>query len=107
MVIAWRNNCLMRLRRTLPEPPADVVFKPDEWRAVFILDKKPISKQMPTRNTAVHLIAQRGSFLGRKGDGGPTAKTIWLGCKRPPSSSKERTTRVNSEWPEFCVMGWD
>ena len=27
------------------------------------------------------LIAQRGSFLGRKGDGEPGARTLWLGLQ--------------------------
>ena len=32
MVIAWRINRLMRLGRTSPDLPADLVFEPDEWR---------------------------------------------------------------------------
>ena len=81
MVIAWRINRLMRLGRTLPDLPADLLFKPDEWRAAFILNKKPVPKQTPTLNTLVRLIAQRGGFLGRKHDGEPGAKTIWLGMQ--------------------------
>jgi Transposase Tn5 dimerisation domain len=49
MVIAWRINRLMRLGRTLPHMPADVVFEQDEWHAAFILNKKPIPEQIPTR----------------------------------------------------------
>lgn len=79
IVIAWRINRLMRLGRTLPELPADLLFEPDEWRAAFILNKKPVPKAVPTLNTVVRLIAQRGGFLGRKHDGEPGAKTIWLG----------------------------
>ena len=81
MVIAWRINRLMRLGRTLPDLPADLLFETDEWRAAFILNKKPIPKQVPTLNTVVRLIAQRGGFLGRKHDGEPGAKTIWLGMQ--------------------------
>ena len=40
MVIAWRINRLMRLGRTLPDLPADLLFETDEWRAAFILNKK-------------------------------------------------------------------
>ena len=32
MVIAWRINRLMRLGRTLPDLPADLLFEPDEWQ---------------------------------------------------------------------------
>ena len=79
MVIAWRINRLMRLGRTLPDLPADLLFEPDEWRAAFVLNKKPLPAQVPTLNTVVRLIARRGGFLGRKGDGEPGAKAIWLG----------------------------
>ncbi len=81
MVIAWRINRLMRLGRTLPDLPADVVFDTDEWHAAFILNKKPVPKQVPRLNTVIRLIAQRGAFLGRKHDGEPGARTLWLGLR--------------------------
>ena len=71
----------MRLGRTVPELEAALVFEPDEWRAAFILNKKPVPKKMPTLNEVIRLIAQRGGFLGRKGDGEPGAKTLWLGLQ--------------------------
>ena len=63
MVIAWRINRLMRLVRTVPDLEAALVFEPDEWRAAFILNKKPVPKKMPTLNEVIRLIAQRGGFL--------------------------------------------
>ncbi|GAB1386439.1 hypothetical protein MASR1M59_15870 [Melaminivora sp.] len=47
MVIAWRINRLMRLGRSLPELPADLLFEADEWKAAFVLNKKPPPKQVP------------------------------------------------------------
>ena len=47
MVVAWRINRLMRLGRTLPDLPADLLFEPDEWRAAFILNKKPCPGRLP------------------------------------------------------------
>ena len=82
MVIAWRINRLMRLGRTLPDLPADMLFEADEWRAAFILNKKPIPKAVPPLNTVLRLIAQRGGFLTRRHDGEPGAKTIWLGLQQ-------------------------
>jgi hypothetical protein len=79
MVIAWRINRLMRLGRTVPELDAGLVFEPDEWQAAYILNKKPIPKKMPGLNEVIRLIARRGGFLGRKGDGEPGARTLWLG----------------------------
>lgn len=81
MVIAWRINRLMRLGRTLPDLPADVMFDTDEWQAAFILNKKPLPKQVPELNSVIRLIAQRGGFLGRKHDGEPGARTLWLGMR--------------------------
>ena len=79
MIIAWRINRLMRLGRTLPDLPVDLLFEADEWRAAFILNKKPPPKTVLTANTVIRLIAQLGGFLGRKGDGEPRVKTLWLG----------------------------
>ena len=81
MIIAWRINRLMRLGRTLPDLPADLLFEADEWRAAFILNKKKVPKAVPTANTVIRLIAQLGGFLGRKSDGEPGAKTLWLGLR--------------------------
>ena len=81
MIIAWRINRLMRLGRTLPDLPADVLFEADEWRAAFILNKKPPPTAVPTASAGIRLIARLGGFLGRKGDGEPGAKTLWLGMR--------------------------
>ena len=81
MVIAWRINRLMRLGRTLPDLPADLLFEAEEWRAAFILNKKAVPKAVPTANTVIRLIAQLGGFLGRRSDGEPGAKTLWLGMR--------------------------
>ena len=71
----------MRLERTVPELNAELVFEPDEWRAAFILNKKPMPKKMPWLNEVIRLIVRRGGFLGRKGDGEHGAKTLWLGLQ--------------------------
>jgi uncharacterized membrane protein len=40
--IAWCINRRMWLGLTLPYLPTDLVFEPDEWKAAFILNKKPV-----------------------------------------------------------------
>ena len=45
------------------------------------MNKKKPPKEVPQLNTVLRLIAQRGGFLARKGDGEPGAKTIWLGMQ--------------------------
>lgn len=81
MVIAWRINVLMRMGRNLPDLNASLLFEADEWQAAYILNKKPPPDQAPPLNTVIRLIAQLGGFLGRKGDGEPGAKTLWLGMR--------------------------
>ncbi len=81
LVVAWRINRLMRLGRSLPELPADLLFEKDEWKAAYILNKKPVPKTVPQLNAVVRLIARLGGFLCRKADGEPGAKTLWLGLR--------------------------
>ena len=64
MVIVGRINRLMRLGHTLADLPANLLYKPYEWRAAFNLNKKPMPRQTPTLNTVMRLIAQRGFFQG-------------------------------------------
>ena len=80
-VIAWRIKRLIWLGLTLPDLLADLLLEPGEWRAAFIMNKKRMPRQTPTLDTVMRLIAQRGRFLGRKSDGKPSARTIWLGMQ--------------------------
>lgn len=82
LVVAWRIARLMRLGRTLPDLEVGLLLEPEEWQAAYILAKKPLPKQPPRLNEALRLIARLGGFLGRKGDGEPGVKTIWLGLQR-------------------------
>lgn len=81
MVVAWRINRLMRLGRSLPELPADLLFEKQEWVAAHALNRKKPPKGVPKLGEVIRLIAQLGGFLGRKHDGEPGAKTLWLGLR--------------------------
>ena len=81
MVVAWRINRLMRLGRSLPELPADLLFEKQEWTAAYALNRKAPPKGVPKLGEVIRLIAQLGGFLGRKHDGEPGAKTLWLGLR--------------------------
>lgn len=48
----------------------------------YILAKKAIPKAVPTIRDVVRQIAMLGGFLGRKCDGEPGVKTLWLGMQR-------------------------
>ena len=82
LVVGWRIARLMRLGRTVPDLDASLLFEPEEWQAAYILAKKPLPKQPPRLNEVLRLIARQGGFLGRKSDGEPGVKTIWLGLQR-------------------------
>ena len=82
LAVGWRMARLMRLGRTLPDLDAALLLEPDEWQAAYILAKKPLPKKAPRLNEVLRLIARLGGFLGRKGDGEPGVKTIWLGLQR-------------------------
>jgi IS4 transposase len=82
LVVAWRIARLMRLGRTCPELPAELFFEADEWRGVHFLLKKPIPKKPPSLNKVIRMIATLGGFLGRKCDGEPGVKTLWIGMQR-------------------------
>ncbi|WP_454739924.1 IS4 family transposase [Cupriavidus necator] len=46
------------------------------------LAKKARPKTPVTLNQMIRLVASLGGFLGRKSDGEPGAKTIWIGMQR-------------------------
>ena len=71
----------MRLGRTSPDLGADRYFDWAEIKAAYVLAKKPQPAQ-PTLNEVLGLIAQRGGFLVRKGDGEPGVKAIWKGLTK-------------------------
>lgn len=82
MMVAWRMMFLMRLGRSCPELPADLIFDPLEWKVSFRLGKKALPKGIPTLNQVIRNLAALGGFLGRKGDGEPGTKSIWIGYSR-------------------------
>jgi len=82
MVVAWRIARLMRLGRTCPDLDASLFFDADEIRGAYLLAKKARPKKPATLNQMIRLIASLGGFLGRKSDGEPGAKTIWIGLQR-------------------------
>ena len=69
----------MRFGRTCPDLPAELFFDQDECHASHLLNKKKPPADPPTLNQILRLVAMLGGFLARKGDGEPSAETIWIG----------------------------
>lgn len=82
MIITWRVMYLMRLGRVCPELPAGLIFDPLEWKSSYVLLEKKLPKKMPLLNAVLRNLAQLGGFLGRKSDGDPGTKSIWIGFQR-------------------------
>jgi len=84
MVVAWRIFHLAKLGREIPDVPCTVFFEEAEWKALvahITQNPKPPEKP-PTLREAMRMVATLGGFLGRKGDGEPGTKSLWLGIQR-------------------------
>lgn len=83
MVVAWRVLYLTTLGRACPDIACGCVFEPEEWQSVYaIVTKKPPPKKPPKLNEIILMIARLGGFLGRKSDGYPGPKVMWIGIQR-------------------------
>lgn len=58
----------------------ELLFQSDEWRAVFVLDRKKPPKTPLRLNEVVRLIAMPGGFLARQGDREPGARPSGKAC---------------------------
>ena len=79
MIIDWRLHSMTMLAREKPETLCNQVIADKEWQIIYLLQKKQKPKGIPTIKEIIRLLAMRGGFLGRKGDGEPGAETIWQG----------------------------
>lgn len=83
MLVAWRILYLTMLGRNCPDIDCDLVFEDSEWKSVFaIVKKKKPPAQVPKLNEMIIMIARLGGFLGRKSDGFPGCKVMWIGMQR-------------------------
>jgi hypothetical protein len=84
LIVAWRLMWLTYEARHDPDRSCAGVLRTHEWQSLCATTapRKPLPTAPPTLQEAVRLIARLGGFLGRKGDGEPGLKTIWLGLRR-------------------------
>ncbi len=103
LVVAGCIARLVRLGRTRPDLDAALLLESDEWQAAYLLAQKPRPQQPPRLNAVVRLIAGLGGFLGRKGDGEPGVKTIWLGRQRVMDFAAGIKFASRGAWGMTCV----
>lgn len=84
MVVAWRVYHLTKLGREVPDVPCTIFCEEDEWKALtsFILKRPIVDGTPPTARQYLRMLGSLGGFLGRKCDGEPGTKSIWLGQQR-------------------------
>lgn len=83
MVIAWRIYHLTKLGREIPNVPCTIFFEEAEWKALVAYKTRNSMppKKTPTLREAMRMIASLGGFLGRKSDGEPGTKSLWIGLQ--------------------------
>jgi hypothetical protein len=84
MVVAWRIFHLTKLGRETPDMPCTVFFEEAEWKALntYITRNPTTPERPPSLREAVRMVASLGGFLGRKSDGEPGTKSLWIGLQR-------------------------
>lgn len=83
-IAAFRIMQLVYEARHHPNVTCEVVLTPSQWKTLYVLihKKKEIPTQPPTLLQAVMWIGRLGGHLGRKSDGPPGLKTVWLGYQK-------------------------
>ena len=83
LVISWRVLYVLMLGRTCPELPCDLVFSEAEWKAVYlVVRRQEPPPTAPPLGELVALIGRLGGHLGRRRDGPPGPKAMWIGLQR-------------------------
>jgi hypothetical protein len=85
-ILAWRLLALTYRARSDPHASASEVLEEAEWKTLVLMRRrgrgKPTELKPPSLREAIREIASFGGFLGRKGDGEPGAKSLWIGLRR-------------------------
>lgn len=81
---AFRIMQLVYQSRKMPNASCEVILTKQQWTVLYMLihQQNKVPKQAPTLSDAVKWIGKLGGHLGRKSDGPPGLKTVWLGYQR-------------------------
>ncbi len=83
LIVAWRVLHLLMWGRAEPGACCTAVLTAAEWQSVHVLAHGPgLPAEPPTLGEMVVLIAKLGGYLGRKADGPPGPKALWIGLQR-------------------------
>jgi Transposase DNA-binding/Transposase Tn5 dimerisation domain len=81
---AFRVMQLVYESRHHPEVSCEIVLTKAQWKTLYMLihGNNQIPRQAPSLQQAVMWIGRLGGHLGRKSDGPPGLKTVWLGYQQ-------------------------
>lgn len=83
LIVAWRVLSVLMLGRECPTMPCTAVLADEEWQSVYVMvTKEKVPREVPTLAKMIELIARLGGHLGRKHDGPPGPKVMWIGLQR-------------------------
>jgi hypothetical protein len=83
LIVAWRVQFVVMMGREYPEVSCEAVLSESEWKSVYkIVTGEPPPRKPPPLAEMVELIGQLGGYLGRKHDGPPGPKAMWIGLQR-------------------------
>lgn len=83
LIVSWRIMYTMMLGRAMPGVSCSILFEEDEWECAYAMIKKkrpPLTP--PTLEEMINMVATMGGYLGRKADGPPGPKVIWVGIQK-------------------------
>lgn len=83
-IAAMRIMQLVYQSRQTPDVSCEVVLTKEQWSVLYMLIHHTalLPRRPPTLQEAVRWIGRLGGHLGRKSDGPPGLKTVWLGYQR-------------------------
>lgn len=83
-IAGFRIMQLVYQSRIYPAASCEVVLTKAQWHVLYVLVHRSndIPLQPPSLSEAVMWIGRLGGHLGRKSDGPPGLKTVWLGYQR-------------------------
>lgn len=99
MIVAWRVLYATFIGRTCPELPCSVIFEIDEWQSVYaVIRKTQPPDKPPDLGEFMIMIATLGGYRGRKSDGPPGMKVIWIGI--------QAMHKLAEGWQAYRDFGW-
>lgn len=81
---AFRIMQLVYQSRHTPHVSCEVILTKEQWTVLYMLihQQHKTLKQPPTLSDTIKWIGKLGGHIGRKSDGPPGLKTVWLGYQR-------------------------